>query len=135
MLRPTLEPHRDRWRRELTTGSAWRSELPGRILDLGAAVAAAAAILDALLTYFLLGGAVHLERNPLVASVMRGIGIDAALTLGSFLRLAIVLALTYIAIHAVRPFVRYAAATTLGAVALWWTFVVFLNAAAIVRPS
>jgi hypothetical protein len=122
------EAHRVRWRREIAAGSAWESDAPRRWVDLGAAIAVAAALLDALLTYALLGGAVHLERNPLVEAAMRTIGIAPTLTVGAALRFGIVFALAFLAIHAVRPMVRYAAGATLGVIATWWCVVVFANA-------
>jgi hypothetical protein len=135
MSRPLLsESHRERWRRELAEESAWRSETPRRLVDLGAAVAIAAAVLDALLTYFLLDGSIHLERNPIIGSLMRAIGIAPTLTVGALLRFGIVAALAYIATRAVRPVVRYAAAMTIGGIALWWCLVVFANAAVVAHP-
>jgi hypothetical protein len=128
------ESQRERWRRELAGESAWRSETPRRLVDLGATVAIAAVVLDAVLTYFLLDGSIHLERNPLVGSLMRAIGIAPTLTVGALLRFGIVASLAYIATRAVRPVVRYAAAVTIGGIALWWCLVVFANAAVVAHP-
>ena len=128
------ESHREQWRRELAGESAWGSETPRRIVDLGAAIAIAAVVLDAVLTYFLLDGSIHLERNPIIGSLMRAIGIAPTLTVGALLRFAIVASLAYIATRAVRPVVRYAAAATIGGIALWWCLVVFANAVVVARP-
>ena len=128
------EAHREQWRRELAPDNAWQNPTVRRLVDLGAAVAIAAVVLDALLTYVLLDGSVHLEKNPIVESAMRAIGIAPTLTLGALLRFGIVFALTYIATRAVRPAVRYGAAITIGGIALWWCLVVFLNAVVVARP-
>ena len=71
-----------------------------------------------------------LERNPLVGSAMRVIGIGPTLTLGALLRFGIVAALTFIASRAVRPVVRWFAASAIVVIALWWCAVVFANAVA-----
>jgi hypothetical protein len=126
--------HREQWRRELARENTWERETPRRLVDLGAAVAVAAALLDAVLTYFLLHGSIHLERNPIIETAMRAIGIAPTLTLGALLRFAIVAALFYIATRAVRPAVRYGAGITIGAIAVWWCLVVFLNAVVVARP-
>ena len=128
------EAHRARWRQEIAAGSAWGSDTPRRLVDLWAAVAVAAAILDAVLTWFLLGGSIHLERNPIIESAMRAIGIAPTLTIGALVRFGIVFAIAAIATHAVRPMVRYAAACTLVLITLWWCVVVFANAAVVARP-
>jgi amino acid transporter len=128
------DAHRERWRHELAADNAWGSDTPRRLVDLGAAVAVAAAVLDALLTYALLHGSPRLERNPLIESTMRAIGIGPALTLGALLRVAIVAALTFIASRAVRPVVRYLAAATIAGIAAWWCVVVFANAVVVARP-
>ena len=136
MTRPRLtEAHCEQWRRELAPGNAWGSETPRRLVDLGAAIAAAAALLDAVLTYVLLDGSPHLERNPIVESAMHAIGIAPTLAVGAVLRFAIVFALAAIATHAVRPVVRYAAAATIGGIAVWWCLVVFANAAVVAHPG
>ncbi len=135
MTRPHLSAaHREQWRRELAPDNAWQNPAARRLVDLGAAVAIAAVVLDALLTYVLLDGSVHLEKNPIVESAMRAIGIAPTLTLGALLRFGIVFALAYIATRAVRPAVRYGAAITIGGIALWWCLVVFLNAVVVARP-
>ena len=135
MTRPHLSAaHREQWRRELAPDNAWQSPAARRLVELGAAVAIAAVVLDALLTYVLLDGSVHLEKNPIVESAMRAIGIAPTLTLGALLRFGIVFALAYIATRAVRPAVRYSAAITIGGIALWWCLVVFLNAVVVARP-
>jgi hypothetical protein len=135
MARPRLsDAHRQQWRRELAPDNAWGSATPRRLVDLGAAVAIAAVVLDALLTYALLDGSIHLERNPLVETAMRAIGIAPTLTIGALLRFAIVGSLAYIATRAVRPLVRYAAAATIAGIAVWWCVVVFANAAVVARP-
>jgi len=128
------EVHRDRWRRELATDNVWESQTAWRLVDLGAAVAVAAVVLDAVLSYVLLDGSVHGERNPIVVSAMRSIGIGPTLTLGALLRFAIVAALAYIATRAVRPLARYAAAVSIAGIAVWWCLVVFANAAVVARP-
>ncbi|HEY3673274.1 MAG TPA: hypothetical protein VGN51_20235 [Acidimicrobiia bacterium] len=122
--------HRERWRRELASENTWQHETPRRLVDLVAAIAIAAALLDALVTYLVLDGSVHLERNPLVGSAMRAIGIGPTLTLGALLRFGIVAALAFIASRAVRPVVRWFAATAIVAIAVWWCVVVFANAVA-----
>ena len=119
---------RERWRREIASENAWESETPRRWVELAAAVAVAAAALDALLTYVLLGGSVRLEANPIVSGVMRTIGIAPTLTVGALLRFGIVAALAFIATRAVRPVVRYLAAATIAVIAVWWCAVVFSNA-------
>jgi hypothetical protein len=135
MTRPHLSAaHREQWRRELAPDNAWQNPTARRLVDLGAAVAIAAVVLDALLTYVLLDGSVHLEKNPIVESAMRAIGIAPTLTLGALLRFGIVFALAYIATRAVRPAVRYGAAITIGGIAVWWCLVVFLNAVVVARP-
>ncbi len=101
-----VSEYRAQWRREIAGESAWKREGARRWVDLVGAVAIAAAVLDALLTYLVLDGSVHLERNPIVASAMRAIGIGPTLTLGALLRVAIVAALVFIATRAVRPVVR-----------------------------
>jgi hypothetical protein len=126
--------HREQWRRELASDNVWHSETARRLVDLGAAVAAAAALLDAVLTYVLLDGSIHLERNPIVETAMRAIGIAPTLTVGALLRFGIVVALTYIATRAVRPVVRYLATATITGIALWWCAVVFANAVVVARP-
>jgi Domain of unknown function (DUF5658) len=127
------DSRREQWRRELADESAWTSETPRRLVDLSAAVALAAVVLDAALTYFHLQGSVHLERNPIVRSLMGAIGIAPTLTVGALLRFAIVASLAYIASRAVRPVVRWAAAATIAAIAVWWCLVVFANAAVVAR--
>jgi hypothetical protein len=122
------DAHRAQWRRELAAESAWTSDLARRWVDLVAAIAVAAALLDALLTYLVLDGSVHLERNPLIGAAMRAIGIAPTLTLGALLRFGIVSALAYIASRAVRPAVRWSAAGAIAAIAIWWCVVVFANA-------
>ena len=135
MTRPHLSAaHREQWRRELAPDNAWQNPAARRLVELGAAVAIAAVVLDALLTYVLLDGSVHLEKNPIVESAMRAIGIAPTLTLGALLRFGIVFVLAYIATRAVRPAVRYSAAITIGGIALWWCLVVFLNAVVVARP-
>jgi hypothetical protein len=135
MTRPHLSAaHREQWRRELASENTWKRKTPRRLVDLGAAVAIAAALLDAILTYFLLDGSIHLEKNPIIETAMRSIGIAPTLTVGMLLRFGIVAALLYIATRAVRPAVRYGAAATLGVIAVWWCFVVFLNAVVVARP-
>ena len=133
-LRLLTEAHREQWRRELAPDNAWQNPTARRVVDLGAAVAIAAVVLDAFLTYVLLDGSIHLEKNPIIGSAMRAIGIAPTLTLGALLRFGIVAALAYIATRAVRPAVRYGAAITIGGVALWWCLVVFLNAVVVARP-
>ena len=128
------ESHREQWRRELASDNVWESATPRRLVDLGAAVAIAAAVLDAVLTYVLLDGSIHLERNPIIETAMRAIGIAPTLTIGALFRFAIVAALTYIATRAVRPAVRYGAALTIAGVAVWWCLVVFANAVVVARP-
>jgi hypothetical protein len=124
------ETHREQWRRELAGESKWESETPRRLVDLGATVAVAAVVL----TYVLLDGSIDLERNPLIRSLMRAIGIAPTLIFGGLLRVGIVAALVYIATRAVRPVVRYVAAATIAGVALWWCLVAFANAAVVARP-
>jgi len=122
--------HRAQWRREIAPESAWRDARTRRWVDLVAAIAVAAALLDALLTYLVLDGSVHLERNPLVGAAMRAIGIGPTLTLGALLRFGIVAALAFIASRAVRPVVRGFAAGAIVVIAVWWCAVVFANAVA-----
>ncbi len=129
------EAHREQWRRELASDNAWKSPAARRLVDLGAAVAVAAVVLDALITYVVLDGSIHLEKNPIIESAMKVIGIAPTLTLGALLRFGIVAALAYIATRAVRPAVRYVAAFTIAGVAVWWCLVVFLNAAVAARPG
>jgi hypothetical protein len=128
------DAHRAQWRREIAVGSAWASDTPRRLVDLGATVAVAAAIIDAVLTWFLLDGSIHLERNPVIEAAMRAFGIAPTLTVGAIVRFGIVLAIASIATRAVRSTVRYLAAATLGVIALWWCVVVFANAAVVARP-
>jgi hypothetical protein len=125
--------HRAQWRREIAAQSAWRSDRARRWLDHVGAVAAAAAVVDAVLTYLVLDGSVRLERNPLVAAAMRAIGIGPTLTVGALLRFGIVAALVFLATRAVRPAVRWFATGAIVAVALWWCAVVFANAATVAR--
>jgi hypothetical protein len=124
------DDHRAQWRREIAAESVWSDARTGRWVDLVAAIAVAAALLDALVTYLVLDGSVHLERNPLVGSAMRAIGIGPTLTLGALLRFGIVAALAFIASRAVRPAVRGFAASAIVAIALWWCVVVFANSVA-----
>jgi hypothetical protein len=129
VTRPQLSAaHREQWRREIAPRSAWTNETVRRGVDLVATIAMAAAVLDALLTYLVLDGSVHLERNPLVVSAMEAIGIGPALTLGALLRVGIVAALAFLASRAVRPGVRWFAAGSIGVIAAWWCVVVFANA-------
>ena len=128
------DAHRAQWRREIAAESAWTSETPRRWIDVGATIAVAAAVLDALLTYALLHGSIHLERNPIIETAMRAIGIAPTLTVGALLRFAIVGVLAFLAIRAVRPLVRWSAAATIGVIAVWWCIVVFANAAVVARP-
>ena len=122
--------HRAQWRREIAAERVWSDARTGRWVDLIAAIAVAAAVLDALITYVVLNGSVHLERNPLVGSAMRAIGIGPTLTLGALLRFGIVAALAFIASRAVRAVVRWFAASAIVVIALWWCVVVFANSVA-----
>ena len=132
MARLHLSPeHRAQWRQELAPERAWSNERTARWVDLVAAIAVAAAVLDALVTYLVLDGSVHLERNPLVVRAMRVIGIAPTLTVGALLRLGIVVALAFIASRAVRPGVRWFAATAIVLIAIWWCVVVFANCVAV----
>jgi hypothetical protein len=124
------DAHRAQWRREIARTSTWKDDRARRWIDLVATVAIAAAFLDALLTYLVLDGSVHLERNPLVASAMNAIGIGPTLTLGALLRFGIIAALAFLASHAVRPMIRGFAATAIVVIAIWWCVVVFANAVA-----
>jgi hypothetical protein len=124
------DAHRARWRQEIAAERVWSGERTRRWLDLVAAVAVAAALLDALVTYLVLDGSVHLERNPIVGSAMRAIGIGPTLTVGALMRFGIVAALMFIASRAVRPAVRWFAAAFVALIALWWSAVVFSNAVA-----
>jgi hypothetical protein len=118
--------------------AGWQTEIAPRPLDVGtparrvveltAALAGAAAFFDILITWALLHHAVAWEENPVVASVMREIGVTPTLALGGALRGLIVAALTFVALRATRRFVRVVAAVVLGGAALWWTAVVFANA-------
>jgi hypothetical protein len=125
------DDHRARWRQEIASENAWGSDAPRRWVDVGAMIAIAAAVLDAVLTYALLHGSIHLERNPLAEAAMRAIGIAPTLTVGAILRFAIVGVLAFLATRAVRPVVRWSAAATIGVIALWWCVVVFANAATV----
>jgi hypothetical protein len=127
--------HRAQWRREIAAGSAWKDDRARRWLDHVGAVAAAAVVLDALLTYLVLDGSVRLERNPLVASAMRTFGIGPTLTVGALLRFGIVAALVFLATRAVRPAVRWFATGAIVAIAVWWCVVVFANAAVVARMA
>ena len=129
------DAHRARWRREIAGENTWGNETTHQWVDLVAAIAVAAALLDALLTYLVLDGSVHLERNPIVGAVMRSIGIGPTLTVGALLRFAIVAALSFIATRAVRPVVRWFAAGAIVVIALWWCIVVFANAAAVAHAA
>ena len=122
------EAHREQWRRELAPDNAWENPAARRLVDLGAAVAIAAVVLDAFLTYVLLDGSIRLEKNPIIESAMKAIGIAPTLTLGALLRFGIVSALAYIASRAVRPAVRWSAAGAIAVIAIWWCVVVFANA-------
>jgi hypothetical protein len=122
------EAHRAQWRREIAAQSTWRNDTARRWVDLVAAIAVAAALLDALLTYLVLDGSVHLERNPIIGAAMEVIGIGPTLTLGALLRFGIVAALAFFASRAVRPSVRWFAAGAIVAIAVWWCVVVFANA-------
>ena len=75
--------HREQWRRELSDHNTWRNPTARRLVDVGVAVAIAAVFLDAVLTYALIGGAVHLERNPIIKAAMRAIGVAPTLTVGA----------------------------------------------------
>jgi hypothetical protein len=127
------DTHRAQWRREIAAQSTWRDDRARRWLDHVGAVAAAAVVIDAVLTYLVLDGSVRLERNPLVAAAMRAIGIGPALTVGALLRFGIVAGLLFLATRAVRPGVRWFAAGAIVAVAVWWCVVVFANAAVVAR--
>jgi hypothetical protein len=122
------EAHRAQWRREIAPRSAWTNDTARRWVDLVAAIAVAAALLDALLTYLVLDGSVHLERNPLIGAAMGAIGIGPTLTLGALLRFGIVAALAFFASRAVRRSVRWFAAGAIVVIAVWWCVVVFANA-------
>jgi hypothetical protein len=122
------DAHRAQWRREIAAQSTWRSDTARRWVDLVAAIAMAAALVDALLTYLVLDGSVHLERNPIIGAAMGAIGIGPTLTLGALLRFGIVAALAFIASRAVRPSVRWFAAGSIVVIAVWWCVVVFANA-------
>jgi hypothetical protein len=128
------DEHRSRLREELAGDSTWSSERARRFVDLGALVAMAAAVLDATETYVVLAHSSHGERNPLVDAVMHSIGIAPTLAADAFVRLGIVVVLAYIATRAVRPVVRFLAAATIGAAAVWWSVVVFANAVVLARP-
>jgi hypothetical protein len=121
------DAHRAQWRREIARESAWSNERTRRWVDLVTALAVAATLLDALVTYLVLDGSVHLERNPLVVKAMRVIGIGPTLTVGVLLRLGIVVALAFIASRAVRRGVRWFAASAIALIAAWWCVVVFAN--------
>jgi hypothetical protein len=133
MARAALRSPRDRWRLELATANTWQGAVSRRVLDLGAAVAVAAALVDAAVTYVVLEHTWHREANPIVAAVVRSIGLAPTLTLDAAIRFGIVMVLSFITTRAVRPAVRYAAAVTLISVAVWWTVVVFANAAVVAR--
>jgi hypothetical protein len=128
------ESHREQWRRELAGHNTWRNATARRLVDLGVAVAVAAVLLDAVLTYALIGGSVHLERNPIIKAAMRAIGVAPTLTVGAVLRIGIVTALAFIAMRAVRPAVRYLAAVTIAGIAVWWCLIVFANVVVVARP-
>jgi len=130
-----VEPLREAWRRELTSrgrASVGATRAP-RVLDLVAAVAIGAAVVDAVVTWLGIDWAGRLEANPLMASLMRSMGLGPVLVGGMLLRVGIVLALAFIATHAVRSWVRAFAAFTLGAAALWWAVIVFSNAVSVGR--
>jgi hypothetical protein len=129
------DAHRDQWRREIAAGSAWANDAPRRYVDLGAAIAVGAALLDAVFTYAALHGSVFDERNPIVAAVMRTVGVVPTLMGATALRIAIVVLLAFLATRAVRRGVRIAAAVTVIAVTLWWCAVVFANVAVVARVT
>ena len=128
------DAHRSRLREELAADNAWRSERARRLVDLGALIAMAAAVVDVVATYVALAHMAHDERNPLIDAAMRSIGLAPTLAFDALVRLGIVAVLAYIAVRAVRPVVRYLAAATIGAAAVWWCVVVFANAVALARP-
>ncbi len=131
MSRPVLETYRDRWRREIAASPTWGTRAPARLLDLVGAVAMAAALIDGAISYWALDGSIALERNPIASSIMHTIGIGPTILGGTILRLGIVAILLHIAVRAVRPVARWAAAGTLVGAALWWTLIIFLNAVAV----
>ncbi len=125
------DAYRTQWRQEIAPESAWGSDTPRRWVDLGATVAVAAAVLDALVTYALVRGSVGHERNPVVVEIMHSIGIAPTLTVGVLVRVGLIGALAFLAVRAVRPSVRVLAFGTLAATTVWWCAVVFANAAVV----
>jgi hypothetical protein len=123
-----VDEARQGWHAEIAPRPLAPGALGRRVVELMAALAAAAVFFDVVITWALLHHAVAWEENPVVASVMRQIGVAPTLALGGLLRGMIVAGLTFLALWATRRFVRVTAAVVLGAVALWWTAVVFANA-------
>ena len=121
----------------------WRTEIAARPLDvdapirraveLAAAIACASVFFDVVVTWAALHRSIVWEQNPVVASVMHEIGVVPTLALGGLLRAAIVGGLAFLGLRATRGFLRVTAAVVLGAVALWWTAVVFANVVILAR--
>ena len=122
------EEVREGWQAEIASRPLMAGALARRVVELAAALAGAAVFFDIVVTWALLRRSVAWEENPVVARVMHEIGVEPTLVLGGVLRCLIIAALTLLALWATRRLVRVAATVVLGAVALWWTAVVFSNA-------
>ncbi len=122
-----VDEAKDGWRTEIAARPLDAAAPVRRVVELTAAVVCAAVFFDVVVTWAVLRGSVAWEQNPVIASVMREIGVAPTLALGGLLRALIVAGLTFLALWATRRFVRATAAVVLGAVALWWTAVVFAN--------
>ncbi|MFN8027263.1 MAG: hypothetical protein U0W40_13160 [Acidimicrobiia bacterium] len=102
----------------------WRTEIAARPLDpqapvrrvveLAAALAAAAVFFDVVITWAALHHGLGWEQNPFVASVMHRLGVTPTLLLGGILRAGIVAGLAALALWAARSLVRTTTALVLG---------------------
>ena len=133
MERRVAERRDSQWRAEISHTRTWTHLPTGRAVELAAAVACAAALLDGAMSWLSLRGSLVFERNPLGEAMIRGLGLGPTMAFGTSLRIAVALALAFLATRAVRRVVRVSAATTLVVTSAWWSLVVFSNAVVIGR--
>jgi hypothetical protein len=133
MGRRVLEHRRAAWRAEISHTRTWLHVPTRRVVELAAAVACGAALLDGAASWLALRGSLVFERNPVADAMIRGLGLGPTMAFGTSLRIGTALALAFLATRAVRRVVRMSAATALLASSAWWSLVVFSNAVVIGR--
>jgi hypothetical protein len=133
MVRRVLQGRRAAWRAEIARTRTWLHAPTRRAVELAAAVACGAALLDGAVSWLALRGSLVFERNPVADAMIRSLGLGPAMAFGTSLRIGTALALAFLATRAVRRVVRLSAATALLASSAWWSLVVFSNAVVIGR--